>query len=180
MYEPLSIIEDPISVEDRANVKALLGRTPRGLAAINVWTKTGLPVVIQVESIVNKKPFPTLFWLVDKQLNYSIDKLEAGGLIARFQAYMDNSDSLQAELKQDHLAHIALRDELMLSAQRSSLSALGFANVFEHRGIGGIENFTRIRCLHTYYAAHLVVSNTVGRLLDEYWREHDINFDHLA
>jgi hypothetical protein len=180
MYEPLSIIEDPISVEDRANVKALLGRTPRGLAAINVCTKTGLPVVIQVESMVNKKPFPTLFWLVDKQLNYSIDKLEAGGLIARFQACIDNSDSLQAELKQDHLAHIALRDELMLPAHKTTLSALSFANVFEHRGIGGIENFTRIRCLHTYYAAHLVVSNTVGRLLDEYWREHDINFDHLA
>jgi hypothetical protein len=180
MNEPLSIVEDPISVEDRANVKALLGRTPRGLAAINVRTTTGLPVVIQVESMVNKKPFPTLFWLVDKQLNYSIDKLEAGGLIARFQAFIDNSDALQAELKQDHLAHIALRDELMLPAHKLALSTLGFANVFEHRGIGGIENFTRIRCLHTYYAGHLVVSNTVGHLLDEYWRERDINFDHLA
>ncbi len=180
MNKPSPSIKDPISVEDYAKVKALLGRTPRGLAAINVRTKTSAPAVIQVESIVNKKPFPTLFWLIDKQLNYSIDKLEAGGLIARFQAWIDNSDALQAELKQDHLAHIALRDALMLPAHKTTLSTLGFANVFEHRGIGGIENFTRIRCLHTYYAAHLIVSNTVGRLLDEYWREHAINFDHLA
>jgi hypothetical protein len=179
MIKPLSIVKDPISVEDRANVKALLGRTPRGLAAIKLRTKTGLPVVIQVASIVNKKPFPTLFWLVDKHLNYSIDKLEAGGLIARFQTHIDRSDELRAQLKKDHLAHIALRDELMLPEDKVALSTLGFANVFEHRGIGGIENFTRIRCLHTYYAAHLVVSNTVGRLLDEYCIERDIHFDHL-
>ena len=83
MNKSLPIVEGPISCVDRSNVKALLGRTPRGLAAINVRTKTNLPVVIQVESMVNKKPFPTLFWLVDKKLNYAIDKLEAGGLIVR-------------------------------------------------------------------------------------------------
>jgi hypothetical protein len=179
MNKSLPIVEGSISCEDRSNVKALLGRTPRGLAAINVRTKTHLPVVIQVESMVNKKPFPTLFWLVDKKLNYAIDKLEAGGLIARLQASIDGSDALQLSLKHDHLAHIALRTELMLPAQKKALSALGFADVFKNRGIGGIENFTRIRCLHTYYAAHLVVSNTVGRLLDEYWSERDIHFDHF-
>lgn len=179
MTKSLSVAEGQISCEDRSNVKALLGRTPRGLAAINVRTKTGLPIVIQVESMVNKKPFPTLFWLVDKQLNYAIDKLEAGGLIARLQARIDDSETLQVELQRDHLAHITLRTELMLPAHKEALSALGFADVFKNRGIGGIENFTRIRCLHTYYAAHLVVSNTIGRLLEEYWAERDINFDHF-
>jgi hypothetical protein len=180
MNKPSLSIKDPISVEDHAKVKALLGRTPRGLAAINVRTKTSAPAVIQVESIVNKKPFPTLFWLVDKQLNYSIDKLEASGLIAELQMSIDSSEALQAALKLDHLAHIALREELMLPAHKAALNTLGFADVFKHRGIGGIENFTRIRCLHTYYAAHLVVSNTVGGLLDEYWREREIYVDHLV
>lgn len=180
MNEPLPIAKNPISVEDRENVKTLLGRTPRGLAAINVRAKTGWPVVIQVESMVNNKPFPTLFWLVDKQLNYVIDQLEAGGLIARLQADIDASEDLQLALKKDHLAHIELRDKLMLAAQKQTLSDLGFANVFENRGIGGIENFTRIRCLHTYYAAHLVVPNTIGGLLDVYWRERDITLDYLS
>jgi hypothetical protein len=179
LNESLAGVNNGIGPEDLANVKALLGRTPRGLAAINVRTKTGFPVVIQVESIVNKKPFPTLFWLVDKQLNYSIDKLEAGGLIARLQKSIDASDELQLALKRDHEAHIALRTELMLPAHKEELNSLGFAEVFENRGIGGIENFTRIRCLHTYYAAHLVEPNTIGRLLDEYWDERGISFKHF-
>ena len=29
----------------------------------------------------------------------------------------------------------------------------------------------RIRCLHTWYAAHLVVPNTIGAMLDDWWRE---------
>ncbi len=168
-----------ISDEDRNNVKALLGRTPRGLAAINVRTKVGLPVVTQVESMVNKKPFPTLFWLVDKQLNYEIDKLEAGGLIARLQKRIDESPELQSAMQQDHLDHIELRNKLMLPEHKLALDQLGFSSVFETRGIGGIENFTRIRCLHTYYASHLVVPNTVGRLLDEYWQEREVSFDYL-
>ena len=43
--------------------------------------------------------------------------------------------------------------------------------VLQARGVGGIADFTRIRCLHTWYAAHLVVPNTIGRLLDEHWAE---------
>jgi len=179
MEKPVEPIAPLISDEDRSNVKALLGRTPRGLAAINVRTKTGLPVVTQVESMVNKKPFPTLFWLVDKQLNYEIDKLEAGGLIARLQARIDSSPELQQSMNQDHLEHIKLRDELMLPEHKAVLNDLGFSRVFETRGIGGIENFTRIRCLHTYYASHLVVPNTVGTLLDEYWGEREVNFEHI-
>jgi hypothetical protein len=179
LNESLAGENNAVSAEDIAKVKAQLGRTPRGLAAINVRTKTGLPVVIQVASIVNKKPFPTLFWLVDKQINYDIDKLEAGGLIARLQTTIDASDELQLALIQDHQAHIALRSKLMLPTHKEELSTLGFSSVFETRGIGGIENFTRIRCLHTYYAAHLVSPNTIGNMLDEYWRERDIVFKHL-
>ncbi len=179
MNKPVDLTPLPVSDQDRSNVKALLGRTPRGLAAINVRTKIGLPVVTQVESMVNKKPFPTLFWLVDKTLNYEIDKLEAGGLIARLQARIDGSAELQQAMVQDHLDHIELRKKLMLPEHKVELDALGFASVFEKRGIGGIENFTRIRCLHTYYAAHLVVANTVGGLLDEYWAERGIDFDHF-
>ena len=179
MNKSVELVNAPISDGDRAQVKALLGRTPRGLAAINVRTKNGLPVVIQVESLVNKKPFPTLFWLVDKQLNYAIDQLEAGGLIARLQARIDASSELQRAMEYDHRDHIELRRQRMLPEHKAALEALGFASVFEKRGIGGIENFTRIRCLHTYYAAHLVAANTVGSMLDGYWAERGITFEHF-
>ena len=75
-------------------------------------------------------------------------------------------------MREDHLAHITLRNGYMSAAIRQRLAELGYSDVFNSKGIGGIADFSRIRCLHTWYAAHLVVPNTVGRLLDEWWREH--------
>ena len=159
-------------------VEALLGRPPRGLRSVPVISDTGEPVVIQVASIVDNKPFPTLFWLVDKRLNYAIDQLEAQGMIACFQEVIDNDESLQQALVVDHQAYIELRANVMTASERTALHVQGFGKVLSKRGIGGIANFTRIRCLHTYYAAHLVLPNTVGQLLDQYWLEKGMVFEH--
>ena len=70
-------------------------------------------------------------------------------------------------MRGDHQKYMALRDSLIAEADRKRIAELGFADVFTRKGIGGIADFTRIRCLHTWYAAHLVEPNTVGRLLDE-------------
>ncbi|MFT6389502.1 MAG: hypothetical protein ACJAUP_002895 [Cellvibrionaceae bacterium] len=168
-----------ITDNDYDKVASLLGRSPRGLRSIPVRSLSGEPVVIQVSSLVDNKPFPTLFWLVDRQLSYVIDQVEAGGLIAEFQAKIDESEELQQAMAGDHKAHIGLRCELMSLEEKQSIEKLGFETVFNRRGIGGIENFTRIRCLHTYYASHLVSPNAVGKLLDSYWLENDISFVHL-
>jgi uncharacterized protein len=149
-----------------AEITRLLGREPRGLEAVAVAAADGRPQVIRVASLVEGKPFPTLFWLVDPALSYRIDQVEAGGLIARLQAQIDADPALQAAMGADHWAHIALRDSFVSPAQRRAIDALGFTDVVARRGIGGIEDFTRIRCLHTWYAAHLVVPNTIGKLLD--------------
>lgn len=133
----------------------------------------GEPMVIRVASLVDGKPFPTLFWLVDRALNYRIDGDEATGLIARLQADIDSDPALQTAMQDDHRAHIALRDSFIDAQQREQIAALGYQAVFADRGIGGIADFTRIRCLHTWYAAHLVVANTVGRLLDAHWAQQD-------
>ena len=42
-----------------------------------------------------------------------------------------------------------------------------FFDQLQKRGIGGISNFSRVRCLHTYYASHLVNPNVIGRIIDE-------------
>jgi hypothetical protein len=149
-----------------AEITRLLGREPRGLEAIAVARPDGAPQVIRVASLVDDKPFPTLFWLVDPDLAYRIDRVEAGGLIARLQARIDADRSLQRAMALDHRSHIALRDSYITPQQRDRIAALGFTGVLARRGIGGIEDFTRIRCLHTWYAAHLVVPNTIGALLD--------------
>lgn len=155
--------------EQIATIAHLLGREPRGLEAVAVAGDDGSPRVIRVASLVDGKPFPTLFWLVDPGLAYRIDQVEADGLIARLQARVDADPELQAAMAADHRAHIALRRQYMSAQTRSEIERLGFAGVFEQRGIGGIEDFTRIRCLHTWYAAHLVQANTIGGLVDEWF-----------
>jgi len=150
-------------------VAELLGRPPRGLEDIAVTGEGAEPVVIRVSSLVDDKPFPTLFWLVDPALCYRIDQAEAGGLIERFQQRVDADAELQRGMRQDHLAYIALREAYMRPADRRRLRELHLTEALAQKGVGGIANFTRIRCLHTWYGAHLVVPNTVGKMLDNWW-----------
>ncbi|WP_235964885.1 DUF501 domain-containing protein [Sediminihaliea albiluteola] len=152
-----------------AHITELLGREPRGLEAVAVSDAQGAPLVLRVASLVDDKPFPTLFWLLDPDLIYRIDRAEGKGLIAEFQLRIDQDQSLQQSMRADHQAHIALRDSYLSEPLRERLGRLGFTEVLARRGIGGIEDFKRIRCLHTWYAAHLVVPNTVGSMLDQYW-----------
>ena len=162
-----------ITDSQRRRVSALLGREARGLRAIPVTGPGGEPRVIQVASLVDERPFPTLFWLVDPELNYLIDRLEAAGLIAQFQQQVDNSETLRAGMEADHSAHIDLRNRLMTEQDRGRLRRLGFYEALQRRGIGGIEKPTRIRCLHTWYAAHLVEPNTIGRMMDAHWASEE-------
>lgn len=161
-----------ITPEEHARVSELLGREARGLRAIPVRNAAGEPMVIRVASLVDDKPFPTLFWLVDPDLNYRIDQLEAGGTIAELQALIDTDERLRESMAEDHEAHIALRNSLMSEEERARIQCLGFFDALQQRGIGGIEKPHRIRCLHTWYAAHLVAPNTVGQLVDDHWAAH--------
>lgn len=160
-----------LSPKIEQQVAALLGRQPRGLEDIAVAGPAGEPRVIRVASLVDDKPFPTLFWLIDPALCYRIDQLEASGLIAQFQQRIDADPELRRGLREDHRAHIALRECFMSPAVRQRLQELNFCDALSTRGIGGIANFARIRCLHTWYGAHLVVPNTVGLMLDDWWSQ---------
>lgn len=168
-----------VTENDYRVVNELLGREPRGLKEISVRDRQSLPVVIRVAPLVDDKPFPTLFWLVDKRLNYALDQLEAGGFITQLQDRLDADAQSQKRLAADHQAYIDLRLSHIDDDESLILEKLGFAEVLKQRGIGGIADFGRIRCLHTYYAAHLVSSNLIGEWVDEYWRQQEIVFTHL-
>lgn len=158
-----------LSAELVDQVAALLGRVPRGLEAIAVADENGQPRVIRVASLVDDKPFPTLYWLIDLKLCYRIDQAEAEGLIKRLQQRIDQDPQLQYTMRTDHLDYIRQREDFMSPAIRQRLKKLGFEQVLKDKGVGGIADFTRIRCLHTWYGAHLVRPNTVGMLLDHWW-----------
>ena len=154
----------------RDHVANLLGRAPRGLRDIAVFNNEGLPCVIRVASLVDGKPFPTLYWLVDPELSLRIDRVEAGGLIAQMQKQVDASAALQTKMSADHAAHKLHRTRFLSADERRILSGRGMMAALDQRGIGGIAEPTRIRCLHTWYAAHLVTPNTIGQLLDAHWQ----------
>ena len=160
---------DSLSPQLEQLVEERLGRAPRGLRAVAVSDGEGNPVVIRVASIVDGRPFPTLFWLIDPAINLRIDREEAGGTIAGLQRLIDGDESLREQMAEDHRAHIALRDSYLTPEDRSAIARGGFEDALSGRGIGGIADPARIRCLHTWYAAHLVVPNAIGRLLDERW-----------
>ena len=156
-----------ITAEQHLLVAALLGREPRGLRAIPISDEQGAPQVIRVASVVDAKPFPTLYWLVCAELRLRIDRLEAAGWIARLQQWVDVSVALQRAMQDDHAQHREERSGFLSNSERQLLSEKGMQAALDERGIGGISDPTRIRCLHTWYAAHLVTPNTIGGLIDK-------------
>ena len=142
--------ETPLSGDQRARVAALLGREPRGLRAIPVADARGEPLVIRVASVVDDKPFPTLYWLVGAKLCLRIDRLEAAGWIARLQDRVDDSAALQQAMHGDHARHRAERSRFLSTDERKMLSDKGMLAALDERGVGGISEPTRIRCLHTW------------------------------
>tara|TARA_Y100000385_G_scaffold58487_1_gene56341 strand:+ start:229 stop:759 length:531 start_codon:yes stop_codon:yes gene_type:complete len=150
----------------RPFVAKCLGREPRGFRDVVAFNTRGEPSVIQVCSVVDGKPFPTLYWLIDAALSLDIDRLEAAGWIAKLQNEIADSSAFQRRMHHDHRAHIALRDSLLSDDDRRLLAANGMASALSDRGIGGISEPDRVRCFHTWYAAHLVVPNSVGTVID--------------
>ena len=151
----------------REYIVTCLGREPRGLRAIAGWSLNGKPAVIQVAPLVDGKPFPTVFWLVDPPTTLAIDRLEAAGTIAHLQAQVDGSVELQRAMEVDHQRHRARRAATMTPSEQQLLADSGMIRAFEQRGIGGIQDPGRIRCLHAWYAAHWVEPNAIGQLVDQ-------------
>ncbi|MED5355849.1 MAG: DUF501 domain-containing protein [Pseudomonadota bacterium] len=143
-----------------------LGREPRGFRDVAAFNAEGMPASIRVSSIVDGKPFPTLYWLIDAELSLNIDRLEASGWIARVQSEIAKNADFRRRMQQDHAAHINLRDGYLLDEERKLLASKNMLSALSKRGIGGISEPDRIRCFHTWYAAHMVVPNAVGEIVD--------------
>ncbi|MFT4518264.1 MAG: hypothetical protein ACI9JM_000645 [Halioglobus sp.] len=171
----LNSLDDPLALSPELvqQVAVLLGRQPRGLEEIAVARADGQPMVIRVASLVDDKPFPTLYWLIDPDICYRIDQAEAGGLIKAFQQRVDEGTELQKAMREDHQKHIQQRQTYMSVEIEQKLKTLNYGSVMATKGIGGIGDFSRIRCLHTWYGAHLVAANTIGTMLDQWWQLQD-------
>ncbi|WP_151671344.1 DUF501 domain-containing protein [Nitrincola schmidtii] len=143
-----------------------LGRKPRGIAAIAHATEEGVPVVLQMRSLVANKPFPTLYWLCSQDLDKAIARIESTGWIKDLEAELLQDEALRQEYHQQQASYVARRWELMSAEDKQAIDAQGFTELFNTLGIGGIAQWDKVRCLHMQYAHHLVADNLVGKRLD--------------
>lgn len=154
-------------------IERQLGRTPRGIAAIAYATQTGVPVVLQMRSLIDEQPFPTLYWLCSRELHQMIAEIETAGGVKRIeQALMDDAELRQCYLAQQQ-AYADLRRHLMDPHDRQRIEQLGFSDLFDRYGIGGIAQWDKVRCLHMQYAHHLVGDNLVGQWMDREFGLHE-------
>lgn len=126
--------------DDLAVVAELLGREPRGDVEVVVRDAAGAPVVIRNHPLFHDgTPMPTTHWLVDRELNRRIGRLEADGGVRRAEAEVDPD-----ELDAAHRRYRTERDE-RLPADHQGPRPFG--------GVGGTRR--GVKCLHAHYAWYL-------------------------
>ena len=149
-----------------AIIEQQLGRTPRGLVGIAHQTEAGVPVVLQMRSLVDDQPFPTLYWLCSRDLHRALARIEDLGWVKEIEARLLTDDALHEAYQADQRAYVEARWQAMAPSDRARIEELGFLELFNRYGIGGIANWDKVRCLHMQYAQHLVMGNEIGRQLD--------------
>ncbi|TNF31864.1 MAG: DUF501 domain-containing protein [Deltaproteobacteria bacterium] len=156
-----------ISNEDLNTITQQLGREPEGVQEIPIRGKDGRPVVIRVRSMVRGKPFPNLFWLTDPILKKEIDKVEATGLIKNLENEILKADEdFKNRLIQDHINYIELRLKYMQEEEDLKDLRPEYLEALKTKGIGGLSDYSRVRCLHMHFAHYLVSGNSVGEWLE--------------
>ena len=153
---------------DVATLRTQLGRTPFA-SILNVETRcpSGHPEVVRIHPIVDSgagaRPFPTLFWLTCSAVDAAIARIEAAGGIARAEAAIAEDEALRAAVAADHEAYAAERWSLLTPAERARWTA-----ALRDRGIGGIADRTRVKCLHLHWAHHRARGSALGRWLEQH------------
>lgn len=120
----------------------------------------GFPQVIESSLIADGKPFPTLFWLSCPFLKEEVSRLESAGMIAEFEKRIEEDEVFAGEYLRAHSQTTLLKEQLLEKSPVSDEQK----RLLMGRGIGGIRNLKRVKCLHLQLANFLGgVPNPVGR-----------------
>ncbi len=161
---------EPGSLTERRIIARQIGREPRHLFAVALRCLYSYPQVtinyplrIEPGRVV---PFPTLFWLTCPFLRSSIDRLEAAGLIREAEKMLRAAPRAMDAYHADHREYIAERWQLISETDRERLVEQGMTRSMLERGIGGLADQRKVKCLHLHYAHYLVRGNIVGEFVD--------------
>ena len=120
-----------------------------------------------MRSIVDGKPFPTLYWLCCRDLSKAIGSIETQGWVKEIEQKIATDEQLKSQYLLNQQQYVDRRRQQMTPEDQAIIERRGFSDMFERYGIGGISQWDKVRCLHMQYAHHLVDGNIIGELLDE-------------
>lgn len=163
----MQLVNSEISELDIELIERQIGRNPRGLSAIAFRSYDGVPVVLQIRTVVEGELFPTLYWLSSKDFYKAIADIESAGFVKELDKRLQQDEGLKDRLHADHLRYIAQREMAMTSLEKEWVANQGLTEVLASMGVGGSRNWHTVRCLHMHYAHHLVESNCIGEILDD-------------
>lgn len=155
-----------VSTEQLAIIREQLGREPRGIVKVAASSADGTPLVLQMRSLVDDQPFPTLYWLCSKKLCKTIGQIEGEGWVKRIEGRLQQEAEFHQRYLLDQQHYIARRWQLMHPEDKQRIDTLDLNALFNQYGIGGITQWDKVRCLHMQYAHHLVDGNCIGEMLD--------------
>lgn len=155
---------EPVSLEDRRIITHQLGRRPRGLMGISNRCVHGYPQVVIVYPLLEGKPFPTMYWLTCPFLFRKIASLEAAGTIRLFEERIHADRELAERLVRAHRSYIEQRRLLLSHEDLAYLEEKRMLPALMERGVGGITDFSRVKCLHLHVAHALAEDNPIGKM----------------
>lgn len=170
-----------ISDNQKEIITRQIGRPPEGCVTV-AYEQNGVPAILQMRSMVDGKPFPTLYWLCSRDLYRAVARLETEGWVKRFEEMLaEDTDFLEA-YKACHARYVARRWQLMHPEDKLSIEQRGFTELFHRYGIGGISRWDKVRCLHMHVADYLgspagVEPNIIGAKLDEEFGLSELKLD---
>lgn len=133
----------------------------------------GHPQVIKVYPLIREDDafeiFPTLFWLSCPNLIEQISRLEYEGIIKKLETLITEDHAFRERYHQNHRDYIRERWQLLSREDKAFLKAHKLEEVLKQRGIGGIRDWNKVKCLHLQYAHYLARDNVVGRWLAEHF-----------
>lgn len=126
-------------LDDRAQVRALLGREPQGAFEVVVRAHDGSPIVLRNAPVLDDgTPMPTRYWLVGPAEVVAVSRLESTGGVRAAEAAIDPALIADAHRRAAAERDAALPADLPANAPRPS---------------GGVAGTRQgVKCLHAHYA----------------------------
>lgn len=157
---------EQLTEQQLTTIEQQIGRAPVGIVRIAAQSPNGVPLALQMRSVVDNKPFPTLYWLSSKTLSKAIGTIETQGWVKSLEERLRDDQPFREAYLECQRSYVQARTDAMLPEDREFLRSKGLDDVFAGYGIGGIANWQQVRCLHMQYAHHLADYNVIGEWLD--------------